>query len=122
MAFFAVIKLFVLDLQNLDTIWRIVSYFAAGIVLLAISFTYQWFNKRLEASIHLKAEPEDVATEPTEPDDTLIDAVDTDTADTDTADTDAADTDAADTDAVDADAADNDVADTDAAENASDDF
>ncbi|MCL1918410.1 MAG: DUF2339 domain-containing protein [Peptococcaceae bacterium] len=48
MAFFAVIKLFVLDLHGLETTWRIASYFIAGIVLLAISFVYQWFNKRLE--------------------------------------------------------------------------
>jgi len=48
MAFFAVIKLFVLDLYGLDTTWRIVSYFTAGVVLLAISFTYQWFNKRFQ--------------------------------------------------------------------------
>jgi uncharacterized membrane protein len=50
MAFFAVLKLFVLDLHGLETTWRIVSYFTAGIVLLTISFTYQWFNKKLEAS------------------------------------------------------------------------
>ena len=49
MAFFAVIKLFVLDLHGLGTTGRIVSYFTAGIVLLTISFTYQWFSKRLEA-------------------------------------------------------------------------
>lgn len=47
MAFFAVIKLFVLDLHGLGTTWRIISYFSAGIVLLTISFAYQWFNKRL---------------------------------------------------------------------------
>jgi uncharacterized membrane protein len=50
MALFAVVKLFVLDLQGLTTTWRIVSYFTGGIVLLAISFTYQWFNKRLESN------------------------------------------------------------------------
>lgn len=48
MAIFTVLKLFALDLHGLDTIWRIVSYFTGGIVLLAISFAYQWFNKRLE--------------------------------------------------------------------------
>ena len=49
MAFFAVAKLFILDLNGLDTTWRIVSYFIGGIVLLAISFSYQWFNKRFGA-------------------------------------------------------------------------
>jgi len=48
--FIAVFKLFVVDLRGLDTAWRIVSYFTGGIVLLAISFTYQWFNKKLEAA------------------------------------------------------------------------
>jgi hypothetical protein len=48
MAFFAVLKLFILDLHGLDTVWRIVSYFTAGVVLLAISFTYQWYSKRIE--------------------------------------------------------------------------
>jgi uncharacterized membrane protein len=48
MAFFTVLKLFVLDLYGLDTTWRIVSYFTGGVVLLAISFAYQWFSKRLE--------------------------------------------------------------------------
>lgn len=47
MSFFAVLKLFVLDLRGLDVTWRIVCYFTAGAVLLAISFTYQWFSKRL---------------------------------------------------------------------------
>ena len=49
MAFFAVLKLFVLDLYRLETTARIVSYFVGGIVLLAIAFSYQWFNKRLAA-------------------------------------------------------------------------
>ncbi|MCL1893107.1 MAG: DUF2339 domain-containing protein [Holophagaceae bacterium] len=48
MAFFAIIKLFLLDLHGLGTVGKIVSYFTAGILLLAISFTYQWFSKRLE--------------------------------------------------------------------------
>jgi hypothetical protein len=50
MAFFAVAKLFVLDLQGLGTAGRIISYFAGGIVLLAISFVYQWFSRRLGIS------------------------------------------------------------------------
>ena len=48
MAFFAVIKLFVLDLHHLGATGRIVSYFVGGLVLLTISFTYQWFSKRLD--------------------------------------------------------------------------
>ena len=48
MAFFSVIKLFVLDLHHLGTTGRIISYFAGGLVLLTISFTYQWFSKRLD--------------------------------------------------------------------------
>jgi uncharacterized membrane protein len=47
MSFFAVLKLFVLDLHGLDTVWRIVCYITAGTILLAISFSYQWFGKRL---------------------------------------------------------------------------
>ncbi|MCL2018968.1 MAG: DUF2339 domain-containing protein [Oscillospiraceae bacterium] len=51
MAFFAVFKLLVLDLYGLETTWRIVSFITGGVVLLAISFIYQWFNRRLEKSI-----------------------------------------------------------------------
>jgi uncharacterized membrane protein len=47
MAFFAVVKLFLLDLHGLDTAWRVVSYFVAGVVLLTISFTYQWYSKKM---------------------------------------------------------------------------
>ena len=48
----AVVKLFIIDLSSLTKGYQIVSYFALGITLLAISFVYQYFNKRLE----LKAE------------------------------------------------------------------
>lgn len=44
----AVAKLFVLDLSFLTLALRIVSYFAFGVTLIAISFVYQYFNKRLE--------------------------------------------------------------------------
>ena len=47
MTFFAVAKLFILDLYRLETTARIVSYFVGGIVLLSIAFSYQWFNKRI---------------------------------------------------------------------------
>jgi uncharacterized membrane protein len=48
LAVLAVAKLFVIDLHNLTQGFRIVSYFALGITLLAISFVYQNFSKRLE--------------------------------------------------------------------------
>ena len=47
LSFFAVIKLFILDLRILSTELKIVSYFIMGGLLLAISFIYQYFNKRL---------------------------------------------------------------------------
>ena len=49
-SFFAVIKLFVLDLFDLSTELKIVSYFTMGILLLSISFIYQYFNKKLADS------------------------------------------------------------------------
>jgi uncharacterized membrane protein len=49
LSFLAVIKLFVVDLNFLSAGMRIVSYFMMGIALLAISFIYQHFNKKLEA-------------------------------------------------------------------------
>ncbi|MDR0315948.1 MAG: DUF2339 domain-containing protein [Treponema sp.] len=48
LAIFAVIKLFLIDLASLTQGYRIISYFALGIALLAISFVYQYFSKRLE--------------------------------------------------------------------------
>jgi uncharacterized membrane protein len=48
LAIFAVLKLFLLDLAGLAQEFRIVSYFALGISLIAISFVYQYFSKRLE--------------------------------------------------------------------------
>jgi uncharacterized membrane protein len=48
LAIFAVVKLFLIDLRTLTQGYRIVSYFALGITLLAISFVYQYFSKRLE--------------------------------------------------------------------------
>jgi len=44
----AVVKLFLIDLTFLTQGYRIASYFALGITLLAISFVYQYFSKRLE--------------------------------------------------------------------------
>jgi len=48
LAIFAVVKLFLIDLANLTQGYRIVSYFALGVTLIAISFVYQYFSKRLE--------------------------------------------------------------------------
>jgi uncharacterized membrane protein len=48
LAIFAVVKLFVLDLTGLTQGFRILSYFALGVILIAISFVYQYFSKRLE--------------------------------------------------------------------------
>ena len=48
----AITKLIFLDLSGLSDMYRIVSYFVFGILLLLISLVYQHFNKRLE----LKAE------------------------------------------------------------------
>ena len=48
LALFSVIKLFLFDLQFLTTEFRILSYFIMGAVLVAISFVYQYFSKRLE--------------------------------------------------------------------------
>jgi len=44
----SVAKLFIIDLAFLTQGYRIVSYFVFGIILLAISFVYQYFNKKLE--------------------------------------------------------------------------
>jgi len=47
LSFITVIKLFIIDLGFLGEGMRIASYFAMGVVLLAISFVYQHFNKKL---------------------------------------------------------------------------
>ncbi|MHB8125827.1 MAG: DUF2339 domain-containing protein [Desulfitobacteriaceae bacterium] len=51
----AVVKLFLLDLSDLTQGYRIFSYFTLGIILLAISFVYQYFNKRLELKEEMAA-------------------------------------------------------------------
>ena len=48
LSLFAVVKLFVLDLWGLSTELKIASYFVMGILLLAISFVYQYFSKKLK--------------------------------------------------------------------------
>lgn len=48
LALFSVAKLFLMDLRHLDQELRILSYFIMGIVLIAISFVYQHFSKKLD--------------------------------------------------------------------------
>ncbi|MCL1895830.1 MAG: DUF2339 domain-containing protein [Clostridiales bacterium] len=48
LAMFSVVKLFLVDLYGLAEGYRIISYFALGATLIAISFGYQYFSKRLE--------------------------------------------------------------------------
>jgi uncharacterized membrane protein len=48
LAIFAVAKLFLIDIASMTQGYRILSYFALGITILAISFVYQYFSKRLE--------------------------------------------------------------------------
>lgn len=51
LTFVALAKLFLVDLYGLSLISRIISFFAFGIILIAVSFIYQYFNKRLAAQI-----------------------------------------------------------------------
>jgi uncharacterized membrane protein len=51
LAIAAVVKLFLVDLFTLTQGYRIVSYFALGITLIAISFVYQYFSRRLEPAV-----------------------------------------------------------------------
>jgi uncharacterized membrane protein len=48
LALMSVVKLFIIDLSSLTSGHQIISYFSLGAVLIAISFVYQYFNKRLE--------------------------------------------------------------------------
>lgn len=45
----AVVKLFLIDLSFLTEGYKIISYFVFGMTLLAISFVYQYFSKRIES-------------------------------------------------------------------------
>lgn len=47
LAILSIAKLFIVDLANLTKGYEIISYFAFGVVLLAISFVYQRFSKKL---------------------------------------------------------------------------
>ena len=48
LALLSVTKLFLIDLATLTQGFRILSYFILGTILVAISYVYQYFNKRLE--------------------------------------------------------------------------
>ncbi len=52
----AAAKLFLIDLPDLSQGYRIVSYFAFGITLLAISFIYQYFNRLIFKEVDGKLE------------------------------------------------------------------
>jgi len=52
----AVVKLFIIDLSFLSQGFRIVSYFVFGMTLIAISFVYQYFNKRIDMISEVKAD------------------------------------------------------------------
>ena len=51
LALLSVAKLFIIDLGTLAQGFRILSYFILGAILVAISYVYQYFNKRLEQSV-----------------------------------------------------------------------
>lgn len=51
LTFMAIAKLFILDLSFLTEGYRVISYFAFGIALIAISFVYQYFNKRIDGTM-----------------------------------------------------------------------
>jgi len=56
LSIFAVVKLFLVDLSGLTQGYRIVSYFALGVTLIAISYVYQYFSKKIELKSNVKTE------------------------------------------------------------------
>ena len=42
-----ILKLFVYDLRNLETVYRILSFIALGVILLGVSWVYTRFRERL---------------------------------------------------------------------------
>jgi uncharacterized membrane protein len=48
LSFLAIAKLFIVDLYYITEGYRIITYFVFGIILIAISFVYQYFSKNLE--------------------------------------------------------------------------
>lgn len=49
-----VIKVFIIDFASLTRGYLIISYLSLGVILVAISFVYQYFNKRLELKMEVK--------------------------------------------------------------------
>ena len=60
LAALSVIKLFLIDLGSLTQGYRIVSFFALGLILVAISFVYQYFSKLLELKVKVISNAETV--------------------------------------------------------------
>jgi uncharacterized membrane protein len=58
LAFCATFKLLVLDLSSLDTTLLVIAYLTGGAVLLGISFTYQYFSRKLKQAEEAEASPE----------------------------------------------------------------
>ena len=54
----SVLKLFLIDLASLTQGFQIISYFSLGATLVAISFVYQYFNKKLELKGEASADAE----------------------------------------------------------------
>jgi uncharacterized membrane protein len=48
LALSSVAKLFLIDMSGLTAKYRIFSYFILGILLVGISFVYQYFSRKLE--------------------------------------------------------------------------
>lgn len=51
LSFVALAKLFIIDLYGLALLWRIISFFVFGGILIAVSFIYQYYSKRIEAKV-----------------------------------------------------------------------
>ncbi|MCL2377365.1 MAG: DUF2339 domain-containing protein [Defluviitaleaceae bacterium] len=64
LALFSVIKLFIFDLAILTQEFQILSYFIMGAVLVAISFVYQYFSKRLELGVKVNKGDDAVGVSP----------------------------------------------------------
>ncbi len=56
LAILSVIKLFLIDLSTLTQGYQIISYFVLGVTLVAISFVYQYFSKRLELKMEVRVD------------------------------------------------------------------
>ena len=60
-SFVSLVKLFFIDLYFLPQDMRIVSYFVFGLIFMAISFVYQYFNKKLIKESEKESEKDEVA-------------------------------------------------------------